>query len=127
MARVLVIEDVEAVRTAIAGVLRTIGRHDVSTAGDVAQALALMADQPVDVVVTDIWMPGEDGIDFLRKARERHPDLPVIVVTGGGPKFPPIELTASVVEAHGADVVLIKPFEDEDLLAAVAQLALRAP
>ena len=48
--------------------------------------------------------------------------MPVIVVTGGGPNFPPIELSASIMESHGADQVLIKPFDDEDLLAAVAKL-----
>jgi CheY-like chemotaxis protein len=123
MARVLVVEDVEAVRNAIVAVLTRLGGHEVVSAGDGAAGLALLAAGPVDVVVTDIWMPGGDGIAFLQEAKTRHPGLPVIVVTGGGPKFPPIELSVSVVESHGADAVLIKPFEDDELLDAVRQFS----
>lgn len=125
MARILVVEDSEAVRRAIVAVLTTLGGHDVLSAADGLSGLQMLDTQKVDVAVTDIWMPGEDGIAFLRKAKVKCPGLPVIVVTGGGPAFPPIELSLSVVEAHGADVVLIKPFEDEDLLAAVRRLTTR--
>ena len=120
MARVLVVEDVDAVRDAITSVLIMIGGHQVRAVANAVDGLAAVDD--VDLVVTDIWMPEEDGIAFLRKAKARRPDLPVIVVTGGGPDFPPIELSVSVVESHGADAVLIKPFEDDDLLAVVAAL-----
>lgn len=122
MATVLVIEDAEAVRKAIVSVLQVIGGHTVLSAADGQAGMELLRGQAVDVAVTDIWMPGEDGIAFLREAKTLRPDLPVIVVTGGGPDFPPIELSVSVVESHGADAVLIKPFEDEDLLEAVVRL-----
>ncbi len=119
MAKVLVIEDIEAVRNAMVAVLSTLGGHEVVSAGDGREGLLLLERHAVDLAVTDIWMPGEDGIAFLREVKRRHPTLPVVVVTGGGPNFPPIELSVSVVESHGADAVLIKPFEDESLLAAV--------
>lgn len=122
MAKILVIEDVDAVRRAIVSVLRTLGGHDVITASDGQMGLEVLEKETVDLTVTDIWMPKEDGISFLQKAKERYPAMPVIVVTGGGPNFPPIELSASIMESHGADQVLIKPFDDEDLLAAVAKL-----
>lgn len=122
MAKILVVEDADAVRRAIVAVLATLGGHEVVAAADGNSGLALLDHQPMDLAITDIWMPGEDGIAFLRKAKAKCPGLPVIVVTGGGPAFPPIELSLSVVEAHGADAVLIKPFEDEDLLAAVLRL-----
>lgn len=123
MATVLVIEDAEAVRKAIVSVLEIIGGHVVVSAADGHGGMELLRDHAVDVAVTDIWMPGEDGIAFLREAKALRPELPVIVVTGGGPDFPPIELSVSVVESRGADAVLIKPFEDDDLLEAVARLA----
>ena len=122
MAKILVIEDVDAVRRAIVSVLQTLGGHDVITASDGQMGLEVLEKETVDLTVTDIWMPKEDGISFLQKAKERYPTMPVIVVTGGGPNFPPIELSASIMESHGADQVLIKPFDDEDLLAAVAKL-----
>ena len=122
MAKILVIEDVDAGRRAIVSVLQTLGGHDVITASDGQMGLEVLEKETVDLTVTDIWMPKEDGISFLQKAKERYPTMPVIVVTGGGPNFPPIELSASIMESHGADQVLIKPFDDEDLLAAVAKL-----
>ncbi len=127
MVKVLVVEDADAVRRAIVAVLTTLGGHDVVAASDGAGGLAILDRLPIDVAVTDIWMPGEDGIAFLRKAKAMRPAMPVIVVTGGGPAFPPIELSLSVVEAHGADAVLIKPFEDEDMLNAVTRLTASAP
>lgn len=122
MAKILVVEDADAVRRAIVAVLATLGGHEVLSAAEGRTALEILDSQPVDLAITDIWMPGEDGIAFLRKTKAGYPDLPVIVITGGGPAFPPIELSLSVVEAHGADAVLIKPFEDADLLAAVERL-----
>lgn len=122
MAKILVVEDADAVRRAIVAVLVTLGGHDVLSASDGGGAMEILDQQDVDLAITDIWMPGEDGIAFLRKAKAKRPGLPVIIVTGGGPAFPPIELSLSVVEAHGADAVLIKPFEDADLLAAVERL-----
>ncbi|MDR3436865.1 response regulator [Telmatospirillum sp.] len=122
MARILVVEDADAVRRAIVAVLTTLGRHDVIAAEDGKAGLAALKANRIDLAITDIWMPGEDGIAFLREAKTLRPGLPVIIVTGGGPSFPPIELSLSVVEAHGADAVLIKPFEDDDLLAAVKRL-----
>ncbi|MTJ81524.1 MAG: response regulator [Telmatospirillum sp.] len=122
MARILVVEDMEPVRKAIVAVLSTLGGHEVIAAADGKAGLEALESNPVDLAVTDIWMPGEDGIAFLRRAKEERPGLPVVIITGGGPSFPPIELSLSVVEAHGAAAVLIKPFEDEDLLATVARL-----
>lgn len=127
MARILVVEDADPVRRAIVAVLSTLGKHEVLSAPDACTGLKLLDQHSLDAVVTDIWMPGADGIAFLRQAKEKQPNLPVIIVTGGGPAFPPIELSLSVVEAHGADAVLIKPFEDEDLLTAVSQLTTARP
>ena len=122
MAKVLVIEDIEAVRNAMVAVLSTLGGHEVVSASDGKAGLDLLESCRVDLAVTDIWMPREDGIAFLRDVKQRYPSLPVIVVTGGGPHFPPMELTVAIVESHGADAVLIKPFEDEALLAAARGL-----
>lgn len=127
MARVLVVEDTEAVRKAVSAVLATLGGHEVIAAANGRTGLDLLAFHDIDVVVTDIWMPGKDGIAFLKEAKSLHPRLPVIVITGGGPDFPPIELSVSVVEAQGADAVLIKPFEDDALLEQVARLTAQPP
>lgn len=127
MAKVLVVEDADAVRNAVAAVLTVMGDHDVVHASDGSSGLAALNAYAIDVAVTDIWMPGTDGIAFLREAKSKYPHIPVIVITGGGPNFPPIELSMTVAQSCGADTILIKPFEDDDLLAAVTRLTAPSP
>lgn len=119
MSKVLVVEDIDKVRKAVVAVLEGPGGHDVISARDGREGLCLLDQHAFDVAITDIWMPGEDGIAFLRQAKAKHPKLPVIVITGGGPNFPPMEMSLAVVKSHGADAVLIKPFENSELLAAI--------
>ncbi|TAN58998.1 MAG: response regulator [Rhodospirillales bacterium] len=119
MSKILVVEDIDKVRKAVVAVLEGPGGHDVISARDGQEGLSLLDQHTFDVAITDIWMPGEDGIAFLRQAKAKHPELPVIVITGGGPNFPPMEMSLAVVKSHGADAVLIKPFENAELLAVI--------
>lgn len=126
MARILVVEDIEKVRKAVVAVLEGPGGHDVIAAKDGREGLDLLDHHAFDLAITDIWMPGEDGIAFLRQAKAARPGLPVIIITGGGPNFPPMEMSLAVVKSHGADAVLIKPFENSELLAAVERVRPRS-
>jgi len=56
----------------------------VETATGAAEGLEVLAERPVDCVVSDYEMPGRDGIDFLEAVREEHPDLPLTLLTGKG-------------------------------------------
>lgn len=125
MSKILVVEDMDKVRKAVVAVLEGPGGYEVVAARDGREGLELLGLHAFDVVVTDIWMPGEDGIAFLRQAKALHPALPVIVITGGGPNFPPMEMSLAVVKSHGADAVLIKPFENSELLNAIKAVRLR--
>ena len=58
-------------------------RYDVTTAADGARALALIAASDFDVVVSDIRMPGADGLEVLRAARAHDPDVEVVLMTNG--------------------------------------------
>lgn len=60
-------------------------------------------------------MPKVDGISFLKEVRTIHADLPVVIISGGGPTAP-LEVKAHLAQAHGAQEVLFKPFEDDELL-----------
>src|SRR6201999_4355119 len=73
------------------------------TAGDGAAASALLRDRQFDVILSDVHMPGLDGIELLRVVRERDLDVPVILLTGA----PDVETAARALE-YGAFRYLIK-------------------
>src|SRR3954466_13615623 len=84
MARILVIDDQEPIRRIIRRALENEG-HEVLDASDGELGMALLdrAPAPVDVVITDIFMPGMDGIQTLREIRRRFPSIKVIAISGG--------------------------------------------
>jgi len=109
-ARVLVVDDEPSARSGLEKLLRQDG-YLVETAPDGPTALAIAAERPPDVAVTDLKMPGMDGVELLSKLREQDADLPVIVVTAFGE-------VASAVRAMraGADDYLTKPVDFDALL-----------
>jgi CheY-like chemotaxis protein len=79
---VLVVDDEPLVRMTTADMLR-LGGFDVLEAAAGAQALDVLATgQPVVALVTDVRMPGMDGVDLSRRVRATHPDMPVVFVSG---------------------------------------------
>lgn len=113
MASVLVVDDVEAMRESLRAALAGAG-HQVAVAASGAEALDVLRDRPVDIAVTDIWMPDIDGLKLIKKLREEFPRLRIVAMTGGGPRLT-IETAGSLAEVWGAERVFVKPF-DEDLL-----------
>jgi CheY-like chemotaxis protein len=120
MARVLVADDVPVMVEAMTAALEAEG-HVITVAPDGESALALLAGSDFDVAVLDIWMPKKSGIDVLKAARRLKPALPVILISGGGPGAT-LEQATAIADAYGADRVLYKPFEDEELLSAIEAL-----
>jgi len=80
---VLVIDDETNIRKTLEGVLSDDG-YDVILAGDGAQGLEVFSRSFVDAVLLDVWMPGMDGIETLKKIRETYPIVPVIMISGHG-------------------------------------------
>jgi two-component system response regulator HydG len=116
-ARVLVVDDESAARSGLTALLADEGYEAVSAA-EGAAALAIAAEHPVDVVITDMRMPGMDGLTLLSRLREAHPDLPVIVVTAR------TDVGAAVHAMRaGAEDYLAKPI-DLDALFVILERAL---
>ena len=115
MSRILVCDDERAVRFAIAEALESQGHAIIEVASGEA---ALAALEGVDVVVTDLAMPGMDGLTLLGEVRAREPGLPVIVVTARGS-----ERVAVQAMKAGAHDYLAKPFDVDELRLSIARAA----
>ncbi|MFA4986736.1 MAG: sigma-54 dependent transcriptional regulator [Candidatus Brocadiia bacterium] len=87
---------------------------EVVTALGVREAVSILEAQAVDLVVTDLKMPGLSGIDLLRHVRENCPDTAALMITG----YPSLDGAVQAVKT-GAEDFLAKPFTDEELLGAV--------
>jgi DNA-binding NtrC family response regulator len=85
--------------------------YNVTTASNGNEAVRALWEDNFNIVVTDLVMPGLDGIEVLREAKKRNPEICVLVLTGYGDM-------QSAVEALrlGADDYLLKPFDVDDLL-----------
>src|SRR2546428_9903297 len=82
MARIIVIDDNDAARVTMRRVLEKAG-HQVLEASDGDAGLKLLAETGVTLVITDIFMPGQDGIVTLRRIKKEFPGVRVIAVSGG--------------------------------------------
>ncbi|MFI4915352.1 MAG: sigma-54-dependent transcriptional regulator [Phycisphaerales bacterium JB060] len=112
-ARVLVVDDAAAMREIISRNLAALG-YAVRVAADVSEAIAALEADPAELVVTDMRMPGADGLDLVRIVRERWPNTALVMITG-------FATVGGAVEAmrEGVSDYLAKPFSDEELEHAV--------
>jgi len=113
---VLVIDDHEDVRISLRRTLEGAG-HSVLDAADGELGLALLDSTKVDVVITDLFMPGQDGIVTLRRIRKDHPTVKVIAMSGGA-FGGQLDLLKDAV-LLGATAALRKPIAAGDLLEAI--------
>lgn len=120
MTSILIVDDTEAVRESISAVLKKAG-YDVVEAADGEQALETLKSQSFDLAIVDIWMPKMNGLSLLQELRGQRSDIPIIIVSGGGPGAP-LERSAALADIYGAVEVLFKPFEDFELLDAVKEI-----
>jgi CheY-like chemotaxis protein len=119
MARILLIEDDESVRTVLYLTLVHYG-HTVVEASNGREGLDRFRETKPDLVITDIVMPEKEGFEVLMKIRKKNPALKIIAISGGGLHNAAHYLhTAKLL---GAAKVLAKPFSNEELMAAVNEL-----
>ena len=113
MADILIIDDDESVRSSMRKILERQG-HTVREAGDGSSGLDLLRQKTPDLVVTDLYMPGKEGIETILDLRTIEPDLPILAGSGGGATVGR-GLSLSDAEALGANASLAKPFSVEAL------------
>jgi excisionase family DNA binding protein len=113
--RVLVVDDESAIRDLLSKTL-ALAEYDVDLAPDGRTALERLRIIPYDLLITDLKMPGIDGLTVIREARRLKTDIPVIIITG-------FSTEASAIEAVnlGVSGYLTKPFRVPRVLAAAAK------
>ena len=113
--RVLVVDDEASIRDLLAKTL-ALAEYDVDLAFDGRTALDRLRTTPYDLLITDLKMPGVDGLTVIREARRLKTDLPVIIITG-------FSSEASAIEAVnlGVSGYLTKPFRVPRVLAVAAK------
>ncbi|HPF70591.1 MAG TPA: sigma-54 dependent transcriptional regulator [Candidatus Krumholzibacteria bacterium] len=115
--RILLVEDERMTRIALSGTLRKEG-HDVVPCPDGETGMAALGDGPFDLVLTDLNLPGPDGLRILARARELDPTVKVVIMTAYGSTE-----TAVAALRAGAHDYLTKPFQPEDVLNRIGHIA----
>jgi two-component system nitrogen regulation response regulator NtrX len=112
---ILIVDDEADIRELVAGVLEDEG-YETRTAGDSDSALAAISERLPSLVVLDIWLQGSrlDGIELLEDLKQRHPGLPVVMISGHGN----IETAVAAIK-RGAYDFIEKPFQADQLLLVV--------
>ena len=114
--RILVVDDDEMIRDLFGRVLAN-ARYEVRVASNGKQAMVIAGQQHPDLVITDLVMPEQEGIETIRELRRTYPDTKIIAISGafngnllGAAKF------------LGAQAALVKPVSPKELLSAVQQV-----
>ncbi|MCW2243447.1 response regulator transcription factor [Azospirillum canadense] len=116
MANVLIIDDDDMVRTML---LRTLtrGGHEAVGARDGIEGVDAFRRKPADLVITDIFMPNQEGLATIMELRRSYPNIKIIAISGGGARASLDVLP--VAEALGAQKTLRKPFTPAEVMDAV--------
>ncbi|MBP2313784.1 response regulator [Azospirillum soli] len=119
MANVLIIDDDDMVRTML---LRTLtrGGHTAVGARDGIEGVAAFRENPADLVITDIFMPNQEGLATIMELRRGFPSIKIIAISGGGARASLDVLP--VAEALGAQKTLRKPFTPAEVMDAVREV-----
>jgi CheY-like chemotaxis protein/ferredoxin len=105
MKPILLVEDEAVMRESVKDWLTDVG-YQVETAEDGEQALKTIGEQEFGLIILDLRLPGKDGLEVLREARAKHPQLKGVIITA----YPSVETAVEAIK-HGAVDYLPKPFD----------------
>jgi len=114
--RLLLVDDEERFLTTTRILLEKRGVENIQTATNGADALRLLQKERIDVVVLDVKMPGMDGVEVLRRIRQEHPLVEVIMLTGHAS----VDSAVDGLKLGAFDYVM-KPIDIPDLLAKIEE------
>lgn len=123
MARFLILDDDEDFGSIVEMILQMEG-HDTAVLKRSEDAAAAQRSRPADVLITDIFMPDQDGLETIQQFRREFPGVKIIAMSGGGDTLRNVSYLFSAQEL-GAVQVIRKPFERDALLAVVREVLAR--
>jgi len=119
MAKILIIDDEQYMINSIRRILEQEG-YDVIEAPNGVEGMKMLHRNTVDLVITDMYMPEQDGIETIRDIRRHYPDVKVVAISGGGEigSFSPLD-AVRIIWAHE---VFVKPFDSDEIIESVRKL-----
>lgn len=116
MAYILVVDDNEVIRDVVNYTLHK--QHDVTLANNADDAIKLTQEKQFDLIITDIKMPGMNGLDFVKEIRKNssYTNTPILVLTANLPDY------KGDIKESGASGWIIKPFKPEELQETVTKV-----
>lgn len=122
--KILVIDDDPLVRYTLTKILTNHG-YDVITAVDGARGYACLGHENPAVVITDMIMPEQEGIETIIRIKRERPEIGIIAISGGG-RYGNMDFLP-MAQSLGADAILAKPFEADELLSRLRELSALTP
>lgn len=116
---VLIIDDDEQMRIMLSQLVEVMG-HDLVTACNGIEGVARQREKAADLVITDLIMPEQEGLETISILRKEFPHTKIIAVSGGGRLGPEAYLPAA--KELGADRIFKKPFDIQEMISAVKEL-----
>ncbi len=117
--RVLIVDDDEQIRTLLQEVMEWAG-FDVAVAENGRVAMRLQGQRPADLVITDLIMPEQEGLETITSLKKLYQGIKIIAISGGGRIGPEAYLPAAL--ELGADLIFSKPFDVQEIVAAARAL-----
>lgn len=117
--RVLIIDDDEQIRVLLQQMMDWAG-YDVLVAENGKIAMQMQSEKPADLVITDLIMPEQEGLETISWLKKEYPGIKIIAISGGGRIGPEAYLPAAL--ELGADKVFSKPFDVQEVVASVNEL-----
>lgn len=119
MAKVFLVDDDEIVRDVLSHLLTSNG-HAVVTANNGLTVLSTISKELPDILITDLVMPEQEGIETIIQVRQAHPDLPIIAISSGGHNV--VSNYLHLAQHLGANAILEKPVNHSHLLTLLTEL-----
>ncbi|MZH02938.1 MAG: sigma-54-dependent Fis family transcriptional regulator [Nitrospinae bacterium] len=114
--RILIVDDEKNIVSSLTGILADEG-YEVAKTGDGIEALEIIQNDPPDLVLLDIWLPGMDGIEVLKTVKTYHPEIEVLIMSGHGTIDTAVKATKL-----GAQDFIEKPFSLDRITQSIAEV-----
>ena len=120
MSKILIVDDEKNIRNILCESLKR-EAHDIYEASSGQEATDILDANPIDLMITDLVMPGKTGLDLIMEIKEKIPDLNIIAISGGGGINGRFDYLP-IAQLIGANNIIRKPFSVADIKKMVSEL-----